>query len=58
MSWQAKIYSQLLDEVVDVGHPSEDFDEVLGLGEFMAAGRDSLIVFVDGPRLPEWKDET
>lgn len=49
-----KAYSLLLDEVVDVGLPS-DSPDLYDLGEFMATGRDSIIVFVDG-KLPPWRD--
>jgi hypothetical protein len=55
---QLKAYSQLLDETVDLGLPTEDLDQLLQLGDFMASGRDeSLIVFVEGPaavKLQRW----
>ena len=52
---QLKIYSQLLDEDVEVGPPSEDLDALLELGDFMAASRPGLIVHVEGPALQKWE---
>lgn len=54
---QLKAFSLLLNEEVPIGEPTENLDELLNLGEFMATGRDSLIVFVDGPaatKLQKW----
>lgn len=51
---QLKAFSLLTEDVVDVGLPSEDGDYLGGLGDLMASGRDSLIVFVDGPAIREW----
>lgn len=54
---QVKAYSELTDEVRNIGPPSQDADEILELGAFVATGRDNVIVFVDPPTftLPQWK---
>lgn len=53
---QLKAYSQLLDEVIDLGSPTENLDDLLQLGDFMATGRPGIIVYVEGPALRKWTD--
>lgn len=50
------MYSTLTDEVVDLGLPSENVDEILGLAETVATGHDDVIVYVEGPVLQKWED--
>ena len=47
-----KLYSQITDEVTDLGLPSEDLDALLQLGDMMATSRPGIIVY-----LQPWKDE-
>lgn len=49
-------YSTLTSDVLDLGPVPTDLDELLMLGEFAATGHDNLIVFTQGPGLPEWKE--
>jgi hypothetical protein len=49
---QLKTYSQITDEVTDLGLPSEDADALLQLGDMMATSRPGVIVF-----LQPWSDE-
>jgi hypothetical protein len=56
MSWQLKAYSALIDEDVEIGPKTDDFDQILGISEYMAEGRPGLIVHVEGSRLPKWED--
>lgn len=53
---QVRAYSELLEEVVDIGLPTENLDALLELGNMMAANRPGLIVYVDGPALQRWED--
>jgi hypothetical protein len=41
---------------VDLGIPSENLDDLLGLAETVATGHDDLVVFVEGPALQKWED--
>lgn len=54
---QVQAYSTLADEVLDIGPPSNDPDQILELGAFVATGREDVIVFVDPQTitLPLWK---
>ena len=53
-----KSYSLLTDEVTTIGPGTEDLDQLLQLGEFMAAGREQgVIVFIEGPALQKWADD-
>lgn len=52
---QVKSFSDLMDEPIDIGPPSENFSEILELGTFMAESRPGLIVFVDRPQLQKWE---
>jgi len=51
---QVKAFSDLMEEPIDIGPPSEDFNEILELGTFMAESRPGLIVYVDNPPLQKW----
>lgn len=54
---QMRVYSQLLDEDVDLGLPSTDVDALLGLGDMMA-DRPALIVHMEPvSRLRKWADD-
>lgn len=55
---QLKGYSQLTEEVIDIGPPTEDLDTLLGLADMVATSRPGLIVYAEGPVLQKWKDET
>lgn len=50
-----RAYSQITDDVIDIGPPSEDLDALLGLADMMAPHTD-LIVYVEGPVLQKWED--
>lgn len=52
---QAKLYSQLTDEVLDLGLPSEDYDAILELGAMIATSRPGVIVFTEDTPLPKWE---
>lgn len=54
---QLKGYSQLTEEVIDIGPPTEDLDTLLGLADMVATSRPGLIVYAEGPVLQKWKDE-
>lgn len=49
---QLKAYSQLTEDVLDIGSPSDNVDELLQLGDTVATSRPGIIVF-----LQPWKDE-
>ena len=54
---QLKEYSLLTKEVTNLGPPTENLDQILGLAEMEATNReDSVIVFVQGPVLQKWVD--
>lgn len=42
---------------MDLGIPSENLDDILGLAETVATGHDDVIVYVTGPVLQKWRDE-
>lgn len=48
-----KAYSELTDDVVDLGVPGNDLEVLTDLGETMATNRDGFIVFVEG--LQKWE---
>ena len=50
------MFSTLTGETVDLGIPSENLDEILGLAETVATGHDDVIVYVQGPALQKWED--
>lgn len=52
-----KGFSLLTEDVVDLGIPGDDADQLLNLGETLATGRDDFIVFVEG-RIPLQKWST
>ena len=52
---QVKAFSDLMDEPIDIGLPSENFSEILELGYVMAESRPGLIVYVDNPPLQKWE---
>jgi hypothetical protein len=51
---QAKAFSLLTEDVVDLGLEGEDLDKILGIAEMVATLSDDVIVFVDGPVLQKW----
>lgn len=51
---QAKAFSLLTEDVVDLGLPTEDIDKILGIAEMVATLSDDVIVFVEGPALKKW----
>lgn len=53
---QAKLFSTLTEETVDLGLPSEDLDAILGLADTIATNRPDVIVYVEGPVLQKWSD--
>lgn len=55
---QVKAYSTLTGDVIDIGPPTEDVDAILGLADTMATNRDGLIVYLEGPVLQKWGQET
>ena len=44
------------EDIVDLGLPTQDLDELLELGATVATGHDNLIVFMPGelPELQAW----
>lgn len=48
------MFSLLTEDVVDLGIPSENLDEILGIAETAATGHDDVIVYVEGPALQKW----
>lgn len=54
---QLKGFSDLLDKPFPIGLPSENLDELLGLGETMATSRPGLIVWLEGPALQRWQHD-
>lgn len=51
---QLKAYSLLTGDDLEIGPPSEDLDEILGLADELATSRPGLIVHVEGPVLQKW----
>ena len=52
---QLRAFSELTEEVIDIGPPTEDLDAILGLADTMATNRPGLIVYVEGPVLQKWE---
>lgn len=53
-----KGYSTLTGDVIEIGPPTEDLDEILGLADMVATSRPGLIVYAEGPVLQKWKEQT
>ena len=49
---QLKMYSQLTEDDLDLGLPSEDQDELLELGDAIATSRPGVII-----HLQKWTDD-
>lgn len=52
------MFSLLTETTTDLGVPSENLDLLLGLAETVATGHDDVVVYIQGPALQKWKDET
>lgn len=48
-------YSTLTDEVVDLGVPNTDVDQLLNLAETIATDRPGVIVYLENPPLQKWE---